>query len=73
MSASVIGKNGPAIPPSNPRSYEVRVQRQSLPPGRWHWLIVEESSQIVVQQSRDTFPSAHEAWAKGRKRLGKPA
>ncbi|MBK1659131.1 hypothetical protein [Paracraurococcus ruber] len=73
MSASIIGKNGPAIPPSNPRSYEVKVQRQPLPPRRWHWLIVEEATQVVVQQSRETFPSAQEAWAGGRKRLGKPA
>ena len=51
MSASVIGKNGPAIAPSNPRSYEVKVQRQPLPPRRWLWMIVEETTQIVVQQS----------------------
>ncbi len=72
MSASVIGKNGPAIPPSNPRSYEVKVQRQTLPPGRWRWMIVEETTQIVVQQSQQTFPSAQEAWVGGRRRLGKP-
>ena len=73
MSASVIGKNGPAIAPSNPRSYEVKVQRQTLPPGRWLWMIVEETTQIVVQQSQHTFPSAQEAWVGGRRRLRKPA
>ncbi|MDO9712319.1 hypothetical protein [Paracraurococcus lichenis] len=72
MSASVIGKNGPAIPPANPRSYEVKVQRQPLPPSRWVWMIVEETTQTVVQQSRETFPSAQEAWIGGRRRLGKP-
>jgi hypothetical protein len=73
MSTSVTGKNGPAIPANTPRSYEVKVLRQSLPPRQWFWMIVDESNQTVAQKSQETYRSAQEAWEVGRRRLGKPA